>query len=322
MMSIRLWITLPLVMFLLCSTLWAQGNYPGVAVRVNGQEISYQQFNAFYQEYLRDKQVNITTTPNPEKLTRLRREAMNLMVEQELVRQAAQTLPVEAEEVEAALQTVSRPFESEEAFVRRLESESYTLESYREHLRRRLAASQYLQRIRGAVPEVSDVAMETYYRDNEDRLTLPEQVRVRHILITWKPLGTPDDRAALRKQMAPILEQARKGTDFAALARTYSEDSTARDGGDTAFFYRGQMVPVFEEVAFALQPGEISDIVETPFGLHILRLEERREARLLPLDEVREPLREHIREEQMATAVQQETARLRQAADIQVLIPL
>jgi parvulin-like peptidyl-prolyl isomerase len=82
------------------------------------------------------------------------------------------------------------------------------------------------------------------------------------------------------------------------------------------------MVPPFEQVAFALAPGEISDPVETPFGVHIVKLEEHREARLLPLDEIREQLRAHIREERAEQAVQDETARLREAADIQILIPL
>ena len=82
------------------------------------------------------------------------------------------------------------------------------------------------------------------------------------------------------------------------------------------------MVPAFEVVAFALQPGEISDPVDTPFGVHILRLEERKEAHLLPLDEVREQLREHIREENMEVAVKQETERLRQAGEVEILIPL
>jgi parvulin-like peptidyl-prolyl isomerase len=305
---------------------WAQGSHPGIAVRVNGVEISNQRFDAFYQEYRRSQGINVAARGDQlQKLTRLRREAMDMMVEQELIRQAAQERGIEVTvaEIDAALAEVSDPFKTPEEFTRRLESEGYTEDSYREHVRRMIAASKYLDGVRAGVATVSDAELETYYRDNEVRLTLPEQVRVRHILLTWKPMGTRDDRAAIREQMAPILDKARAGDDFAALAREYSDDSaTAQNGGDTGLFHRGQMVPAFEEVAFALQPGEISDPVDTPFGVHILRLEERKEARLLPLDEVREQLREHIREEKMEVAVKQETERLRQEAEVAILIPL
>ena len=317
--------TLLLTLLMPGAGVWAQGFHPGTAVRVNGVEISNQHFDAFYEEYRRGQGINVGARGDQlQLLTRLRREAMDLMVEQELVRQAAEAKGIEvtAAEIDAALAEVRDPFKTPEEFTRRLDSEGYTEDSYREHLRRMIAASKYLDGIRAGVSSVSDAELETYYRDNEIRLTLPEQVQVRHILLTWKPLGTPDDRAALRKQMTPILEQARSGTDFAELATEHSEDSTARDGGDTGLFHRGQMVPAFEDVAFALQPGEVSDMVETPFGVHILRLEERREARLLPLDEVREQLREHISEEQMEQAVDSEKARLRAAAKIETLISL
>ena len=82
------------------------------------------------------------------------------------------------------------------------------------------------------------------------------------------------------------------------------------------------MAPAFEEVAFALKPGEISDPVETRFGMHIMRLEERSDDGLLALDEIRDQLREHVREREGGTAVQEEIERLRAAADIEILIPL
>jgi parvulin-like peptidyl-prolyl isomerase len=204
-----------------------------------------------------------------------------------------------------------------------LQGEGFTPESYREHIGRMIAAKKYLDEIRMRVAEVSDQELEQYYRDNEYRLTFPEQVRVRHVLLTWKPMGTPDDRAAIREQMVPILERARAGEDFASLAREFSDDyATRQSGGDTGLFHRGQMAPAFEDAAFALKHGEISDPVETVFGVHILRLEEHREAYLLPLDQVREQLRDHVREERMEAAVGKEIQRLRAEGEVEILVAL
>ena len=305
----------------------AQGSHPGTAARVNGVEIGNQRFDGFYQEYRRQHGINPAARGDYlALLTRLRREALDLMVEQELVAQAAEAhgVAVDPAEVDAAVAELREVFDEPEDFLRRLETEGYGDEDgYRRHVGRMLAAGRYLDQVRAGVTDVTDEDLEAYYRDNERRLTLPEQVRVRHILLTWKPLGTTDDRAAIREQMAPILEQARGGADFAALAREHSEDSaTAANGGDTGLFHRGQMVPAFEEAAFALEPGEVSDMVATPFGVHILRVEEHSDARLLPLDEIRDPLREHIREERMEGAVEREIERLRAAADIEILVPL
>jgi parvulin-like peptidyl-prolyl isomerase len=247
------------------------------------------------------------------------------MIEQELVKQAAEEAGIEAdrEAVDAQIQDLRAVFDSDDQFRMKLEADGYTEESFRRHIERMTAGIVYLERIRADASDVRDAEVEAFYAENEYRLTLPEQVRVRHILLKWKPLGTQDDRAAIREQMQPVLKRARAGEDFAALATEYSEDSATKvNGGDTGFFPRGTMVPAFEEAAFALQPGEVSDPVDTVFGVHILKLEERTEPRLLPLEQYREQLRDYVREEKMAAAVDARIEELRESADIEVLIPL
>jgi parvulin-like peptidyl-prolyl isomerase len=310
----------------LASAAHSQGIYPGDAVRVNDETISYQRFQGFYVEYRNSMGVQVGARGDQlELLKKLRLEAMDLMIEQELLKQAAEREGIEgdAAEVERLIEEQRAVFDSEDQYRMKLESDGFTEETYRRHLERMAAAKVYLDRVRNDAADVRDSEVEKFYDENEDRLTLPEQVRVRHILLTWKPMGTQDDRAAIRKQMAPILERAHAGEDFAALAREFSEDSATRgNGGDTGFFYRGTMVPAFEQVAFALEPGEISDPVDTVFGVHILKLEGRQEPRLLPLDEVREQLRDHVRGEKMEAAVEAKIDELRAAADVEVLIPL
>jgi peptidyl-prolyl cis-trans isomerase C len=311
----------------LSSGAWAQGQYPGTAARVNGVDISYQRFNGFYVEYRNSKGVAVGARGDQlPLLTQLRQEAMDQIIDQELVRQAAEKAEIEvsAEEVQAGVDELRSVFKSPASFATRLQNEGFSDEdSYRKHVAGMVAASRYLNGIRASVPKVSDEELETYYRENERRLTFPEQVRVRHILLKWKPLGTGDDRAALRAQMLPILERVRDGEDFTDLARQYSEDSaTAVNGGDTGLFHRGQMVPAFERAAFALDVGDVSDPVETPFGVHILRLEERLPPRLVPLEEVRDQLRDHVRNERAEQAVKEQIARLREEAEIEILIRL
>ena len=317
---------LALLALLASSAAHAQGIYPGDAVIVNDEVVSNQRFHGFYVEYRNSKGVAIGARGDQlELLKKLRREAMDQLIEQVLVGQAATQsgLTPDPAEVDKSIADLRSIFDSEEAFQMKLDGEGFTQESFRAHIGRMMVAKQYLDEIRMSAAEVTDADLEQYYEDNKRRLTLPEQIRVRHILITWKPMGKPDDRAYIRESMLPILERARAGEDFAALAREYSDDyATKQAGGDTGFFHRGQMAPTFEEAAFALEPGEISDPVETSFGVHIIRLEERRAEELLAFDDIRDQLREHVQNEQVEQAVRTEIDRLTAAADIKILIHL
>lgn len=123
------------------------------------------------------------------------------------------------------------------------------------------------------------------YRADAGKFDLPEQVRVRHILIDHRAC---DAENRIRK----LREQATAGADFAALARANSQDpGSAPQGGDVGFFARGRMAPPFEEAAFALKkPGDLSEIVRTDFGFHIIRLEERKPNQRQPFEAVRDAL--------------------------------
>jgi parvulin-like peptidyl-prolyl isomerase len=315
-----------LVLALLLGVAQAHAAAPGDAVRVNGEAISHQRFYAFYTEY-RNSQgvVPAARGDHLERLTRFREEAMNMLIEQALVAQAAEQsgIVVPEDVIEMQFNELREAFDTELSFELRLEDEGFTEESMREHIGRTLAAARYVDDVRVSVSEVSEKELEQFYLDNEDRLTYPEQVRVRHILLAWKLGSTPESRASLREEIAVLLARARLGEDFAALALEHSDDTgTKAAGGDTGLFQRGEMVPPFEAAAFALEIGEISEPVETRFGLHILKKEEHLQPHLLPLDEIREQLSEYLISVRREQAVDSEIERLRAAADIQILIPL
>jgi peptidyl-prolyl cis-trans isomerase D len=131
-----------------------------------------------------------------------------------------------------------------------------------------------VQKLRERV-NVSPQDVERYYNTNIEQYSTPEQVRASHILLRTEG----KDEAAVRKQAEEILAKVRAGADFAALAAQYSEDeATKAKGGDLDFFGRGRMVPAFDEVAFALEPGQVSDLVKTEYGFHIIKVVEKRPA--------------------------------------------
>jgi peptidyl-prolyl cis-trans isomerase D len=144
--------------------------------------------------------------------------------------------------------------------------------------------------------EPTDEELRIYYEAHESEFERPEEVRARHILLKVPADATDAQREEIRQRAVALLAEARaQGADFAALARQHSDDVTAESGGDLGFFGRGTMTEKFEQAAFALEPGQISDVVETPFGFHIIRLEEKRPAGARPLEEVRQEVVEKVR---------------------------
>jgi len=134
--------------------------------------------------------------------------------------------------------------------------------------------------------EVSDAELQQYFEDHEVEYQLPARVKAQHILFRTQE-KTPEEIATIRETATGILTRVKDGEDFDALAREYSDDGSAAVGGDLGYFGPGQMVPEFENVAFSLGIGAISDLVETEFGMHIIRVNEKEEARVRPFEEVR-----------------------------------
>lgn len=150
----------------------------------------------------------------------------------------------------------------------------------------------------GEVTPTDGEIAEYYELHKEERFTRQEEVRASHVLVRVDPTADEATKTAARKKAEGILAEVKGGADFAALARKNSDDpGSAAKGGDLGFFPRGRMTPAFEAAAFALQPGQVSDIVETPFGFHIIEVGERREAGAEPLEAVRDAVVEALRQE-------------------------
>jgi peptidyl-prolyl cis-trans isomerase D len=144
----------------------------------------------------------------------------------------------------------------------------------------------------------SEAEIQAYYETNKETYRRPEEVQARHILLKAASDAPAEEKAAARKQADEILSKAKGGADFAELAKQYSQDGTAESGGDLGKFGRGVMTPTFETAAFALEPGQISDVVETPFGFHIIKVEAKVAEHMQSVDEARAAITEAIKTQQ------------------------
>jgi peptidyl-prolyl cis-trans isomerase D len=139
--------------------------------------------------------------------------------------------------------------------------------------------------------QASDEEVEKYYQIHRDtKFRQPQALRLRHIFFRV-PEGTPSqERETVRSRAEDVLRRARSGADFAGLAKEYSQDPSAAQGGDIGFFAAGQMLPPLDKAAFALKKGEISNVVETSLGYHILKVEDVKEEKIKSLKEAREEI--------------------------------
>jgi peptidyl-prolyl cis-trans isomerase D len=167
---------------------------------------------------------------------------------------------------------------------------------------------------------VSDAQVQREYNDRLPQYRLPERVKVRHILITTPPPGPdgkPDTKGMdeARAKAEDVLKQAKAGGNFAELAKKYSQDPGSKDkGGELGWTDRGRLLPEFEKVAYALNPGQISDLVQTSYGFHIIQGEERDVARVRPLSEVRGEIEQTLKAQAASSALDAQATSIENAA--------
>ena len=173
-----------------------------------------------------------------------------------------------------------------------------------------------LLELRDSVIQADTIVTEAQLRALFEEEQTGAEVRARHILLRVPPDATEEQRDSIMSLAQELRDRARGGADFAALAREYSEDpGSAAQGGDLGFFGSGQMVPPFEQAAFELDTGEVSDVVETPFGLHVIKVEERRSQ---DFEDLRPNLEQQLRARRQAEAESTFVAGIRDPLDLQV----
>ena len=165
-------------------------------------------------------------------------------------------------------------------------------------------AFQYLQKEVISKIKVTEKEAKAYYDKNPDLFKSPEQIKARHILIQVPKEAPDEEKKKLIEKAEEVLKKVKAGEDFTKLAADFSDDTgTKSKGGELGFFSKGSMVPAFEQAAFALKPGEVSDLVETDFGFHVIKVDEKKEAVSEPFETIKEKVTKQVLREKQETKV-------------------
>jgi peptidyl-prolyl cis-trans isomerase C len=233
----------------------------------------------------------------------------------------ARKIAVPDAEIEAQIAQIRSQFPTQQQFEQALAAQKLTLEDVREDARSEMSVEKLVEGEIAAKIAVKPEAVNDFYQKNQDKFQQGPRVRASHILISF-----PQNADAAAKQQAKtkaegILKDLKAGKDFAAAAKESSQDpGSAVNGGDLGFFEKGQMVPPFEQAAFALNPGEMSELVESQFGYHIIKVAEKQTQRVVPLDEAKGQIEQYLSQQNRQAETEAFVNTLKTKAKIDILI--
>ncbi|MBN2054845.1 peptidylprolyl isomerase [bacterium] len=226
-------------------------------------------------------------------------QAVANLVNQKLLLNEARNrdITIDAEEIEARFSEIANHFPSKEAFVERLEMLGITVDQLRKEIAQKYLIEKLLETPKATITEPTEEAVKKFYDENQQSFAQPEQLRASHILLKVDPEAGPAERNEKKAKLEDLRAQVLDGGDFAALAGQFSDCPSKARGGDLDWFERGRMVEPFENAAFSLEIGAVSDVVETTFGYHIIKVTDRKAGGMQSLDEARPSIVEYLKQQ-------------------------
>lgn len=291
-----------------------QAPKPGVAALVNGAEIGLDIFVT--EVYRAERSIldrgRLLTAPQ---VTRLRAEVLEALIRQELLYQESKKATKVADaEITAEVEKLKDQFRSQADFAK-------AAPALRVQVERDLAIRKYIDATYVSKAVVADTDIRSYYDGHRDDFRAPEQVKASYIFVKVDPQWDETKKAEAKKKIEDVRKKALGGQDFASLARTYSEDPTAPNGGDMGYVRQGQLLKPVEDALFTLKTGEVSDVVETGLGCHLVKVVERKPETTIPFENVKDRLRVALKQEKGQQEANAYIAKVRQKAAVQTFLP-
>jgi peptidyl-prolyl cis-trans isomerase SurA len=256
-----------------------------------------------------------------ERTQTLSRRVLEKLIEEKLIDQEAKKsgVKVSTKEVEASLDDVKRRNgASQEDLEKALTVEGLTLETYKKQIEKNLRRQKLIQWAVKIEEKAGEKELREFYQKNIGRYRTNETYRPAQIVFIIPKESTPEEVREIRKKCQKVLERIKKGEDFGEMALLYSQDSSNKDHGDLGFFKKGELLPAFEREALVLKVGEVSGILRTEFGFHIIKLLDRKGTEPLSFEEVKERVRADYYEGEMEKAFRQFLSTLKEKSIIDI----
>lgn len=252
-------------------------------------------------------------------LSQLEPQALESLISRELLFQEAKSagISVKDETIGAQLDKLKQRFPDEAAFKKALTQMHLSEHDVQQQIRKGMTIQQWIDGKFVKSISVPENEVKDYYDANPKMFQRPEEVRASHILIKVEEKADEKTKSKARKDLEELQKKLLKGEDFSKIAKEYSQGPSASKGGDLGFFRRGQMVPPFEKAAFALKPGQVSDIVVTRFGYHLIKVTDRKPGKTFSYPEVKEKLSEFLKERKVGKAVESHVEELKKGAKVE-----
>lgn len=291
----------------------------GKAAIVNGVVIQEEEVNRglHYQQ-----QRLLATTGmaiRPDMMPEARRMVLEELIDRELLYQESRKkgVVIEDAQVNEELEQLKKQYPNEEAFREGLEDNQLTEALVKAQIKMTLAVRKFVEKEFGANIEISESEAKVFYEANPNYFRIPETVRLSQILIKADAKSDPSKKGEARKTLGGLQKRIQNGEDFSILAKDFSQDASAAQGGDMGTIPRGKMPKAFDEAAFALKPGEVSSIVETEQGFHLIKVHDKKPEKVVPFKDVEEKIRQHLVSQKMRQRVNEFLNEVKKTAKIE-----
>jgi len=257
-----------------------------------------------------------------ERIQEVFRKILGRIIDEKLIEQEARRsgIKVTSKEIEGAVEEVKQKNKiNQEELEKALAAEGLTLEAFKKELERRILRTKFVSSVVKVEQKAGEKELMEFFQKNVNHYRVNESYRTAHILFLILPDATPEQIQGIRKKSQKVLERIKEGADFAKMVMEYSEDTSSRkDGGDLGYFKKGELLPALEKEAMRLQVGEVSGLIRTELGFHILKLLDRKGGEPPPFEEVKEKVQADYYGMEWEKALQQFLSKLKEKSVIEI----